>query len=563
MAYDGVFLYSVVMELNKKILGLKIDKVNQPEKDEIILTFRGNKKLVLSASANYPRAHLTTISKSNPQQPPNFCMLLRKYLVGAKLLKIHQVSIDRILIFDFESTDELGFNSIYSLICEIMGRHSNITLVRKRDNKIMDSIKHITPDINSYRVLLPGLEYVYPPSSLKLDPSNFSESNLKKLLSQNDFDENFCSNSFTGISKPTSKSIYIKLKESKNLSEDLVIFLKDIFLGEKFNFVLYKASSLLKDFYCFPLEVFASMEASTFSSSSELLDEYYSKKDKQDRINNRTFDLQKLVHTHLDRTSKKINILTNTLSQCEEKDNLRIMGELITSNIYLLKPGMKTIDLENYYNENQEVISIPLDENKTPSENIQLYFSKYNKLKKTEVAAKEQLKNAKEELEYLNSVLNSINTLEHYSEIEDIRRELIESGYIANKKTSKIKSKPSKPMHFLSSNGIDIYVGKNNLQNDYLTLKFADRTDIWLHAKDLPGSHVIIKSKYPDENTLLEAATLAAYYSKANNSSKVPIDYTEVRNVKKPSHSKPGMVIYYTNKTIYVDSTELSIKRIE
>ena len=563
MAYDGIFLYSVVMELNKKILGLKIDKVNQPEKDEIILTFRGNKKLVLSASANYPRAHLTTISKSNPQQPPNFCMLLRKYLIGAKLLKIQQISIDRILIFDFESTDDLGFNSVYSLICEIMGRHSNITLVRKRDNKIMDSIKHITPDINSYRVLLPGLEYVYPPSSLKLDPSNFSESHLKELLSQNDFDENFCSNSFTGISKPTSKSIYIKLKESKNLSEDLVMFLNDIFLGEKFNFVLYKASSLLKDFYCFPLEAFANMEAFTFSSSSELLDEYYSKKDKQDRINNRTFDLQKLVHTHLDRTSKKIIILTNTLSQCEEKDNFRIMGELITANIYLLKPGMKTIDLENYYSENQEVISIPLDENKTPSENIQLYFSKYNKLKKTEVAAKEQLRNAKEELDYLNSVLNSINTLEHYSEIEDIRRELMESGYIANKKTSKIKPKPSKPMHFLSSNGIDIYVGKNNLQNDYLTLKFADRTDIWLHAKDLPGSHVIIKNKYPDENTLLEAATLAAYYSKAHNSSKVPIDYTEVRNVKKPSHSKPGMVIYYTNKTIYVDSSELSIKRIE
>lgn len=561
MAYDGIFLFSVIEELKKTIINSKIDKINQPEKDEIILTFRGNKKLLLTASSTYPRIHMTVFSKPNPSKAPSFCMLLRKYLIGAKLLEIEQLSMDRIVKFKFESTDELGFNSIYYLICEIMGRHSNISLVRERDNKIMDSIKHITPDINSYRTLLPGLTYVYPPASKKLDPGNFSKIEFKNAISNLDINENSFSKIFTGVSKSASSALFYKVKESNDLYESINSAFKDILINHNFSFAIYEDKGIFKDFHCIPFANYN--EKIEFDSVSSLLDEYYSKKDKQDRLRSRTLDLQKLIHTNIDRISKKLNILNKELKECSTKDDFKIKGELLTANIYAIKHGMKSIDVLNYYSSNGETISIQLDENKSPSENTQRYFNKYTKLKKTESAAIEQIKKANEEMDYLNSVLTSINNLETYDEIIDIRKELAESGYIRHVKATKQKIKPSKPMHFLSSAGIDIYVGKNNIQNDFLTLKFADKVDTWMHTKNIPGSHVIIRSKNIDETTLMEGATLAAYYSKAQESTNVPVDYTEVRNVKKPSHSKPGMVIYYTNKTLYVTPENLNLKRIE
>ena len=561
MAYDGIFLYSILEELKETIVNSKIDKINQPEKDEIILTFRGNRKLLLTASSTYPRIHMTTFSKPNPNKAPSFCMLLRKYLVGAKLLEIEQVSTDRIVKLKFESTDELGFNSIYYLICEIMGRHSNISLVRERDNKLMDSIKHITPDINSYRTLLPGLNYVYPPASRKLNPLDFSETEFKNAILNLDINENSFSKIFTGVSKSTSSALFLKVKDSNDLFKDLTCAFKDIFVNHNFSFAIYKENDNFKDFHCIPLLKYN--EKVVFDRPSVLLDEYYSKKDKQDRLHSRTLDLQKLIHTNIDRISKKLLLLNESLKECETKDDFKIKGELLTANIYAIKQGMKSIDVLNYYSLDGEIISIELDENKSPSENAQRYFNKYGKLKKTESAALEQIEKANEEMDYLNSVLTSIDNLESYDEIIDIRKELAESGYIRHVKMSKQKIKPSKPMHFMSSTGIDIYVGKNNIQNDFLTLKFADKVDTWMHTKNIPGSHVIIRSKNIDETTLMEGATLAAYYSKAQNSTNVPIDYTEVRNVKKPSHSKPGMVIYYTNKTLYVTPKDLNLKRIE
>lgn len=561
MAYDGIFLFSVIEELKKTIINSKIDKINQPEKDEIILTFRGNKKLLLTASSTYPRMHMTVFLKPNPSKAPSFCMLLRKYLIGAKLLEIDQISMDRIVKLKFESTDELGFNSIYYLICEIMGRHSNISLVRERDNKIMDSIKHITPDINSYRTILPGLSYVYPPASQKLNPENFSEIEFKNAILNLDVNENSFSKIFTGVSKSASSSLFYKVKGSSDLYESINSAFKDILINHNFSFAIYEDKGIFKDFHCIPFTNYN--EKIEFDSVSSLLDEYYSKKDKQDRLRSRTLDLQKLIHTNIDRISKKLAILNEELKECSTKDDFKIKGELLTANIYAIKHGMKSIDVLNYYSSDGETISIPLDENKSPSENAQKYFNKYTKLKKTESAAIEQIEKANEEMDYLNSVLTSINNLETYDEIIDIRKELSESGYIRHLKVTKQKIKPSKPMHFLSSTGIDIYVGKNNIQNDSLTLKFADKVDTWMHTKNIPGSHVIIRSKNIDETTLMEGATLAAYYSKAQESTNVPVDYTEVRNVKKPSHSKPGMVIYYTNKTLYVTPEKLNLKRIE
>jgi predicted ribosome quality control (RQC) complex YloA/Tae2 family protein len=580
MALDGIFLHSIVIELKQYLINSKIDKVNQPEKDEIILTIRCSgttKKLLISASSNYPRIHFTNTAKQNPMQPPMFCMVLRKYLIGSRIIDIRQIDGDRLLVIDVESSDELGFNSIYSIVVEIMGRHSNITLLRQRDSLVMDSIKHITPDINSYRSLYPGIKYIYPPSSQKLNPFDFSLSEFRNYVDNNNYISQYegstFSKIFSGVSTTLSKEIYYNLKTrefvvSRESLDMLYNYLQDVFSPIKenrFKFLIYSSDASLKDFYCIELHSLFEYKATEYESPSELLEAFYFQKDKIDRLNSKSADLQKLLTNNLDRCYKKEAILNNTLQDCGDKDFYKIQGELLTANIYSIKKGDTSASVYNYYSETpDEYITIKLDEHKTPSENIQYYFKKYNKMKKSEEAAIEQLENNQLETDYLQSVLTSIRNCETYEEIEEIRNELVDSGYIKFKKSSKNnKIKASKPLHFISSDNIDIYVGKNNVQNDYLTLKFADKNDIWLHTKNIPGSHVIIKynGEVP-ESTLEEAAILAAYYSKGKDSSKVPVDYTNVKNVKKPSGAKPGMVIYYTNKTLYVTPYELNLKKI-
>jgi predicted ribosome quality control (RQC) complex YloA/Tae2 family protein len=577
MPLDGIYIHSLTDEFKKKLIGSRVDKVSQPEKDEIVLGLRGDRtnfKLLVSASSTYPKVHLTSQSKPNPIKAPMFCMVLRKYLGTAKILDIRQISTDRIVVFDFESSDELGFNSVYSLVVEIMGRHSNITLVRKRDNSVIDSIKHITPDINSYRSLYPGIEYIYPPESLKLNPFDFNLDSYKQYINSNNikFEAGMFSKIFTGVSTHFSKSIYSSLT-TKDAALDIdsthkvYDYISSIFYSLKkcdFSFNLYYENGAVKDFYCRVLEQYKDFEHKTYNSPSSLIEDFYFEKDKTDRLNAKSADLQKIVHNNIDRCIKKIDILNKTLNECEEKDIYRIYGDLLTSNIYSIKKGDTHIEVLNYYSPEEEYIDIKLDENKTPSENIQAYFKKYNKQKKTAEMTVLQLEAAEQELQYLNSVMTNIKNVENYEEIEEIRRELTETNYIRFRKDDKKKAKPSKPLHFLSSDGAHIYVGKNNIQNDYLTLKFADKQDIWLHTKNIPGSHVIIKSDGKVTNkTLEEAATLAAQYSKAKDSTKVPVDYTEVKNVKKPSGAKPGMVIYYTNKTLYVDPIKLDLEKKE
>ena len=575
MALDGIFLYSIIDELKNTIINGKIDKVNQPEKDEIILNIRKGRlsfKLLISSSSNYPRIHLTDLTKPNPIKAPMFCMVLRKYISNAKIVDIHQINQDRIVVIDFESTDELGFNSIYSLIIEIMGRHSNMTLIRKRDNIIMDSIKHITPDINTYRSIYPGIEYVYPPKSSKLNPFDFSYDMIDNFIKENslEINDNVFSKIFTGVSKTLSSEICFRLKNNSidltlsNLKE-IVEVCKDLFKeiqSNKFEFNCYTKNNSFIDFYCLNLMSKEDCRKIQYDSSSKLLENFYYAKDKSDRLKSKSSDLQKIVMNNINRCTKKDKILNNTLKKCEDKDIFKLYGELLTANIYALKKGLSHIELANYYSENYDTVKITLDENKTPSQNVQSYYKKYNKLKKSEEAASEQLLQNEEELNYLYSVLTNINNADNYDEIEEIKKELIETGYIKFKKIYKSKkSKTSKPMHFISKDGIDIYVGKNNIQNDYLTLKFANKHDIWFHTKNIPGSHVIVKNNMDiPESTLLEAANLAAYYSKSQNSSNVPVDYTEVKNVKKPNGAKPGMVIYSTNQTIYVTPTNPNLK---
>ncbi len=495
MALDGIFLSSIVYELRKEILDAKIDKVNQPEKDELLITIRGKKnyKLLISSNSSYPRIHLTEINKANPMQPPMFCMVLRKYLTNGRIKDIYQIHSDRILCIDISNTDELGFDSIYTLIIEIMGRHSNITLVRSRDNKIMDCIKHITPDINSYRTLLPGIDYKYPPESVKLNPFNFKEKEAVSFLEEKNIklDKNFYFNTFTGISKVLSKDLYLRADQNSDIDlsvlfEELQIFIEAI-KNNEYKYVIYYNGSVPLDFYCHELSIYKEYNSKSFTTPWSLLDAFYFEKDKQDRIKSKTQDIEKLISTNLDRCYKKIDILNQVLEEGKEKEDYRIKGELLTANIYSITPGIKKIKLWNYYSENDEYVEIELDTNLSPSENIQKYYKRYNKLKKSETSAKEQLEHTKQEIHYLTSVLNSISNIENYEEIDEIREELIESGYIRFRKNKK-KNKPTKPHHFVSSEGADIHVGKNNIQNDNLTLRFAGKNDTWLHTKNIPGS---------------------------------------------------------------------------
>ena len=318
------------------------------------------------------------------------------------------------------------------------------------------------------------------------------------------------------------------------------------------------------EFYCVNLNNFAECESIKFADPNSLLDKFYKEKDKQERLKNRSVNIQKLLHTNIERCLKKGEKLESMLEKCKTKESYKIKGDLLTSFIYSINPGDSEITLQNFYSENYEDIKIDLDPNKSPSENVQSYYKKYNKLKKSEEAAKEQLEKNSEELLYLNSVLINIQNADNYEEIEDIKNELITTEYIRKRKQNKNskKSKPSKPLHFISSDGIDIYVGKNNIQNDYLSLKLASKNHLWLHTKNIPGSHVIICATDIPDSTLEEAAALAAFYSKAQNSTKVPVDYTLVKNLKKPSGAKPGMVIYHTNYTLLTDPksyTELNI----
>ncbi|HEY5589080.1 MAG TPA: NFACT RNA binding domain-containing protein [Candidatus Paceibacterota bacterium] len=579
MALDGIYLSSLIEEIKDIIIDCRVDKVTQPEKDEIILSFKKNRKiykLLISSSSNYPRIHFTDFNKDNPAQAPIFCMVLRKYLNTATVLDVRQLNSDRLLIIDFKSSDELGFDSVYSLIIEIMGRHSNISLVRTRDNLIMDSIKHVSADVNSFRVIFTGADYVYPPVSTKLDPFNFSYEDFYEYITTKEiqFSEKFFTGTFTGISAKLSKELVYRYSvDNTNFDLDnaktIYDFTENLFKTINKNMFLasYATKGKLEDFHCIELTSLKDCDYEKYDSPSKLIENFYFQKDNHDRLNSKSADLQKIVHNNINRCDKKVKILKETLKECETKGSYMLNGELLTANIYSLKKGDKVASVVNYYSENGDYIQIKLDENKTPSQNVQYYYKKYNKFKIAEEMATVQMVLTENELKYLHSVLTNIINVENYSAIEDIKNELIETDYITFKKLTKgknKKTKATKPMHFVSSDGIDIYVGRNNIQNDFLTLKLANKNDTWLHTKEIPGSHVIIKN-FGDipETTLLEAGNLSAFYSKSKNSSNVPVDYTQVKNVKKPSGAKPGMVIYSTNKTMYITPIESTLKRVE
>ena len=582
MAFDGITVSAIKAEIEDKILGGRIDKVYQPEKDEIILGIRSMGqayKLLLTSNASNPKFHFTQTNPSNPMTPPLFCMVMRKHLQSGKIIKIEQPDFDRILNIYVESLNELGDYSVKKLVLEIMGRHSNIILTDE-NNTILDCIKHIGHDTSSVREVLPGREYTLPPSQGKINPLELDNNNFNEVLENNPSFEiqSVIYKNYTGISPIAASEICYRANvngstpvEALTDIQKEIVFNKFAELVEDIKANRFYPESITNekgktiDFSPIEMTQFNGLEIKKYTSISELIESFYANRDFAYRIGQKTQDLRKLITQNIERCIRKKDIQMQTLRSIKNRDELRLKGELLTANIYSIKKGMTTVELPNYYSENQELVAIELDSNKTPSENAQKYYKAYNKAKRTFEALKDQIKSNDEELAYLESVLTSVNNCTDEQDVKEIRRELREEGYVKKVKNQKDKSKKhSVPLHFISQDGFDIYVGKNNIQNDELTLKFARPRDIWMHTKNIPGSHVIIVANgqtIPD-TTLNEGAMLSAFYSKAKNSSKVPVDYTEKKNVKKPNGSKPGFVIYETNKTAYITTSEEEIKKI-
>lgn len=557
MAFDGLFTKAMCEEFTQTINGGRINKIHQPYQNEIIIIIRANgknHKLLLSAHPSYSRAQLTNEAYENPQDPPMFCMLLRKHLEGAIVENIYQKEQDRIIIFEIKGRDEIGDVSYKRLIVEIMGRHSNVILVNKETNLILDSIKHVSYAVNSYRAILPGQEYKFPPEQNKQNPLTANSEDVLKSLDFNagKIDKQIVQ-AFAGISPLLAKEI---LFQSKLPTQDQVVqaFGQVISLFQQGTYHPCIMQSDNKEiFYCIPLQHIAG-QTKTFNTLSEMLDRFYFGKAARDRIKQQAQDLERFIINEKEKNEKKIIKLERTLEESEKGEKFKLYGELLTANIYQLKQGMTKIEVINYYDEEGKTVEIPLNPQKSPSQNAQNYFTKYQKSKNAIDVVTVQIQLAKEEVEYFDALLQQLDSAEP-KDIEEMREELQEGGYLKQRyKKGTKKKKETKPVldEYVSSSGDTILVGKNNKQNEYLTNKLSSRDDLWFHTKDIPGSHVVIRNSVPSDQTIHEAAMLAAFYSKAKNSSGVPVDYTQIRYVKKPRGSKPGFVTYDNQNTIYV-----------
>ncbi|PLR77577.1 hypothetical protein CU633_09215 [Bacillus sp. V3-13] len=564
MSFDGLFTGAMKNELVSSLKGGRINKIHQPFKNEIVLVIRANgqnHKLLLSVHPSYARVQLTNEDYENPSEPPMFCMLLRKHLEGFILEDIEQAGLDRIIVFDVKGRNEIGDITYKRLIVEIMGRHSNIILIDKAKNMILDSIKHVSFAVNSYRAVLPGQEYVSPPEQNKYNPFEADE---QEVLRRIDFNagklDRQLVEQFAGVSPLFAKEVVHQagIANRSTLPKTFVEMIEKIKNGQYTPAITYGTEK--ESFYLFPLEHMYG-KTKEFPTLSEMLDRFYFGKAERDRVKQQGNDLERFIIKEKEKNEKKIVKLEATLQEAKNADQYQLYGELLTANLFAAEKGMNEITVVNYYSEDGAEITIPLDPRKSPSENAQKYFSRYQKAKHAIVVVGEQIKKAKEEAAYFNALLQQVQAAST-KDLEEIREELVEGGYLRERQKKKNKKAQNlKPVldRYAASDGTEILVGKNNKQNEYLTNKLAGRDEIWLHTKDIPGSHVVIRSKEPSETTILEAAQLAAYFSKARNSSSVPVDYTQIRHVKKPNGSKPGYVIYDNQQTVYVTPDEESI----
>ncbi len=569
MAIDGAFLYAIKNELSQ-FIGGRVDKIAQPSREELIITIRasgGNKKVIMSASANTARVHLTTATVENPKVPPMFCMLMRKHLGSAKLLGIRQDGLERILYFDFEAMNEIGDMVTLTLAVEIMGRYSNVILINS-EGRVIDSIKRVDAEMSRERLILPGIRYEYPQRDDRISILTATKEEIReKLYSVRNDDLAKCLvRTFEGIAPLFARECVYNCHDGDILRDDItdgifdrlveyIFTVREKMLGGKNDFtVLIDKDNALKDFSFADIKQYGElMTVRHFETAGETLDYFYSERDNFSRMKQRSADMLKLLANTSERISRKLAIQKSELMECAKKDELKMKGDLINANIYRIEKGAENIELENYYDENKPV-KIKMDTRLSPSQNAQKYYAEYRKAVTAEKMLADLISKGEQEPVYIASVFDALTRSVTEAEILELREELTEQGYIRRRGAKQKAGKSLPPLEFTSSDGYRILVGRNNRQNDTLTLKTADKTDIWLHTKDIPGSHVIIFTggTTPPDETIREAAVLAAYHSKAKTSAQVPVDYVEVRYVKKPSGSKPGMVIFTNNRTLYV-----------
>ncbi len=587
MPFDGLVLAAVRKEFEDKLLGGRIERIYQPEKDELsILVHRpkARTRLLLSANARNARVHLTTVTKENPTTPPLFCMVLRKHLEGGRLLGFEQPGLERMLVIKIESRDELGSPSIKHLVCEIMGKHSNIILIEPTTGTIIDGIKRYSHTVSRYREILPGRLYIPPPDQAKLNPLLINEEQFRRACLESPLEiklPNLLQRRFEGFSIVTCREIVYRASlppdtildhcgdyELRALWEALRSVTEPAAYGLfKPCLTTVKKGELL-DFAA--LELGHTGYKMMYEEMNFLLDIFFAVRERQERLSREKRSLLSLLKKETARLEKKLNLYAESMDKTAGLEKQRLYGELLTANLYRLEKGGTEITLENFYKEGNPPVTILLKPHLTPAENARAYFKKYNKAKKTRKALEFITARVREELDYLEGVKSALELVTDLDGLAEIRRELTEQKYLKQpaqrpgKRKSKKKKHFSKPLSFISSDGFQLLVGKNNKQNDYLTLKIAGENDIWLHTKEIPGSHVIIRTegKEVPPTTMVEAAGLAAHFSKARGSKNVPVDHTLKKYVNKPKGARPGMVIYERHKTIMASPTEEMIERL-
>ncbi len=579
MAFDGITIANIVTELNQTITGGKINKIAQPENDELIITIKNQRKqyrLFLSASASLPLIYLTETNKPSPLTAPNFCMLLRKHIGSGKIIAIEQPGMERIIRFTIEHLNELGDLCTKYLIVEIMGKHSNIIFCNEED-QIIDSIKHVSAHMSSVREVLPGRPYFIPETQSKLNPFVLTEEIFQEKIFPRPVNvAKAIYTSITGISPLMAEEVCYRAGidggiptdgledvERVHLAHTFLRMVDDIRDGHFEPNIIYKGKEPV-EFACFPLSQYQDYRAVSYPSIFPVLETYYAEKNIVTKMRQKTVDLRKIVQNALERNVKKYQLQQKQLKDTEKKEKYRIWGELLNTYGYEVEPGAKSMEALNYYT--NEMIQIPLDETMTPQENAKKYFDKYSKLKRTKEALDTLLQETGDEIKHLESIAASLDIASSEEDLVQIKEEMMEYGYVKRKNTGGKKVKvTSRPYHYISSDGYDIYVGKNNFQNDELSFKFASGNDWWFHAKGQPGSHVIVKSKNEElpDRTFEEAGKLAAYYSKGRQAPKVEIDYTQKKNLRKPTGGKPGFVVYYTNYSLLIEPDITGLQQIQ
>ena len=576
MAIDAICLQAVAGELRPQLLGLRVDKVQQPARDQVVLLFRG-KRLLLNAGAGAPRLQLTEILRDNPAEPPMFCMLLRKHLSGARVAGLTQPPLERLVKIEFDASDELGRAGRRTLVLEAMGRRSNLILL-DGEGRVIDSLRRVDADMSAARQVLPGLFYQPPASTGRLPfleeteegfSARFAAAAAEKTL------DAFLLDQYFGLSPLMARELAFQAAGDV----DARVFqmggpgpLWRAFEGfqnrvreERFTPVCLLRDGKPLDFACVPVGQYGgAAECVAYPSFSALLDAFYEAREKQERARQRGADLLRAASTARDRLRRKLALQEKEYAATQDRDKLRIQGDLITANLYRMERGQSRLECENYY-EAGAPASIPLDPLLTPQQNAAKYYKRYAKAKTAEKYLREQMDLARRDLEYLESVLAEIAQAETEADYLDIRAELREAGFLKKQgRGKKEKSRPAAPWEFCTSSGLRVLAGRNNRQNDKLTLKDADRRDLWLHTQKIHGSHVILRcaGRTPSEEDIAEAAMVAAWFSQARESGNVPVDYTEVRNVKKPAGGRPGMVIYTTCRTVNVTPEEAAVERL-